>query len=124
VQAAPGPGAGARHAAHPFCGHGPQAGQPRGEPVYRSLSLQAASNRHTSLLSAVPCNSTRVGSTGTTLWCYRVLQGDRRLEEQLATLLESRMEMDAEWSAAQAQATQPQVGLLACTCVQPRVAVA
>jgi hypothetical protein len=44
------------------------------------------------------------------LW---VLQGDRRLEEQLATLLESRMEMDAEWSAAQAQAMQPQV------CVPP-----
>ena len=41
----------------------------------------------------------------------RVLQGDRRLEEQLAMLLESRMEMDAEWSAAQAQAMQPQVHL-------------
>jgi hypothetical protein len=46
----------------------------------------------------------------------RVLQGDRRLEEQLATLLESRMEMDAEWSAAQAHAMQPQVHLPACSC--------
>ena len=46
----------------------------------------------------------------------RALQGDRRLEEQLATLLESRMEMDAEWSAMQAQAAQPQVGLPSCRC--------
>lgn len=52
-----------------------------------------------------------------------MLQGDRRLEEQLATLLESRMEMDAEWSVAQAQALQPQVGLPACSCIQPCVAV-
>lgn len=53
----------------------------------------------------------------------RLLQGDRRLEEQLATLLESRMEMDAEWSAAQAQAAQPQVGT-ACSCVSPSTTVA
>lgn len=37
------------------------------------------------------------------------MKGDRVLEEQLATLLEARMEMDAEWAAAQqAQAAEPQ----------------
>jgi hypothetical protein len=51
----------------------------------------------------------------------RRLQGDRRLEEQLATLLEARMEMDAEWAAAQAQATGPQqVGSDRCA-IQPDV---
>lgn len=38
-----------------------------------------------------------------------MLQGERQLEEQLLTLLEVRMEMDAEWAAAQAQAAAPHV---------------
>lgn len=35
--------------------------------------------------------------------------GERRLEEQLAALLEARMDMDAAWAAAQAQAVEPQI---------------
>lgn len=53
-----------------------------------------------------PCGERMDGDHA--LLCFAGHAGERRLEEQLAALLEARMDMDAAWAAAQAQAVEPQ----------------